>query len=265
MFTDSHCHLEPKPYGGAAGVDATVQRALDAGVTRMVAIGSGYGPDSIDRARQVAERHESVWFTAGLHPHHASQWGPIVAAHLRAAWPHPRCVAIGELGLDFHYDHSPRDQQRRCLREQTRLALDLGAPITIHDRQSSGETLAILQEEGAFEGAGVLFHCFSGTVDEMHQIVRQGGYISIPGIVTFRTAAEMQEVARQAPLDRLLIETDSPFLAPVPFRGKTNEPARVVHVAAKIALLRGQPIETIGRATTENAMRFYRTSSPCPP
>jgi TatD DNase family protein len=256
MLTDTHCHLDPDTYGGDAEVDDVVARARAAGVSRMVTIGSGYGATCIAHARAVAARHPDVWFTAGLHPHDADQWGEDVIAVIRAAAADPRCVAIGEMGLDFHYDKSPRDDQRRCLREQIRLALALGRPIIVHDRESDGETLRILDEEGAFEGR-VLYHCYTGGVAHMREIVERGGYISIPGIVTFKTAGEMKEVAAQVPDDRLLVETDSPFLTPVPFRGKRNEPAFVRYTAEAIAALRGVTLERLAALTTANAARFY--------
>ena len=180
---DSHCHLEPETYGGDAGVDTIVQRAVDAGVCGMVAIGSGYGQGSIDNAIAVARRHpQRVWATAGLHPHQASQGDETLLDHLRRVAP--EVVAIGEIGLDFHYDHSPRPVQRDIFRRQIALALAAHLPLVIHDRESDGEALQILLESGAFQGAGVLFHCFSGPVGEMHAIVSAGGYVSLPGVVT---------------------------------------------------------------------------------
>lgn len=261
MVIDSHCHLDPEAYGSPDAVDAVVERARVAGVRAMVAIGSGYGLESAGHARAVAERHLDVWYTAGLHPHHASAWSPAVADLIRAHAAHPRCLAIGEIGLDFHYDLSPRDAQRTALREQVHLALELGLPVVIHDRESDDETLDTLEAEGAFAG-GVLFHCFSGTVAAMERIVGLGGLVSIPGIVTFKRADEMRDVARRAPLDRLLVETDAPFLSPVPLRGKRNEPARVTLVAAKVAELRGMDVEALGAVTAENTARFFGFALP---
>jgi len=256
MYTDSHCHLDPDVYGGDAGVDAVVDRARDAGVGTMVTIGSGYGAPCAEAAVRVAERHPDVWCTVGLHPHDAKLWDDALRARLMELARHPRCVAFGEMGLDFHYYLSPRNVQRRVLRAQIAAALEVGRPIVIHDRESDGETLAILQEEGAF-GGGVLFHCFTGDVALMERIVADGGYISIPGIVTFKNAGSMREVARQVPLDRLLVETDSPFLTPVPHRGTQNEPARVVLVADFVAGLRDLDRAELARVTSANARRFY--------
>jgi len=161
------------------------------------------------------------------------------------------------MGLDFHYDNSPREQQREVFRSQIRWAKSLNKPIIIHDRDSDGETMAILDEEQAWEGRGVVYHCFTGDVATMQKIVARSGYVSIPGIVTFKNAESMREVARQVPLDRFFIETDSPFLTPVPFRGKRNEPARVGLVAEKVAELRDLTAEAVAQATWENASRFF--------
>jgi TatD DNase family protein len=260
MFTDSHCHLDPDVYGGDAGVDAAVARAIEAGVTRMVTIGSGYDLPCMARARAVAERHHEVWFTVGVHPHDAKHWSDDVRDAIVAFSSHAKCVAIGEMGLDFHYDNSPRPAQREAFRAQIRLSMELRKPIVIHDRDSEGECFRILVEERAFPvqgGPGVLYHCYTGDVVQMQEITEHGGYVSIPGIVTFNSAAMMREVAKATPLDKLLVETDSPFLTPVPFRGKQNEPARVTHVAEKVAALREVPVAVIASATSANTARFF--------
>jgi TatD DNase family protein len=258
MYTDTHCHLDPDVFDGDLGVDAAVQRARDALVGRMVTIGSGYGVPCAQRSLAVANRHPDVWCTIGLHPHDAKDLTQDVLAELTELARHPRCVAWGEAGLDFHYDNSPRDVQRASFRAQIRAARDLDLPITIHDRASDGEAFAILVEEGAFGGPGVLFHCYSGDVASMHAIVALGGYVSIPGIVTFPKATTLHEVARSAPLDRLVLETDAPFLTPVPFRGQRNEPSRIPLVAARVAALRGVAVDELAEATTANALAFYR-------
>jgi TatD DNase family protein len=164
---------------------------------------------------------------------------------------------MGEMGLDFYYDNSPRDVQRTVFRHQIRRARELNMPIIIHDRDSDGETMAILDEEDAWSKCGVVYHCFTGTVETMTKIVERGGFVSIPGIVTFKNAAQMREVASTVPLERLFIETDSPFLTPAPFRGKRNEPARVGLVAEKIAELRDVDAEYVAEVTWKNASRFF--------
>lgn len=258
---DTHCHVVEGVFGDRVEVDRTLARARQAGVGRFLVIGSGYGADSVDAAVAVADRHDDVWATAGLHPHDARWWSAELAASLRLATRHPRVVAIGEAGLDFFYDQSPRDQQRRALAAQARLALETDLPLIVHDRDSHGEVLAILRTEGAFSGAGVLWHCFTGDVDAMQAIVDDGGYISLSGIVTFGSASTLREVAAAVPLDRLLIETDSPWLSPVPVRGRRNEPAHVAHVASQLARCRGLPVEEIAAATSANACRFFQLPS----
>lgn len=253
---DTHCHLDPLTYGGDEGVDEVVARAHGAGVGFLVTIGSGYGVDCIERARAVAARHPRVWFSAGLHPHDASHWSAEVIARLRAAASDPACVALGEMGLDFHYDKSPRDAQRDCLRAQIGLALELDLPIIVHDRDTDGETLRVLQEEGAFAGR-VLYHCYTGGLVHLAELTAAGAWISIPGIVTFKRAGELPAVAAAVPADRLLIETDSPFLTPEPHRGRRNEPALVAHVAARVAELRGLSLADLTALTTANGLRFY--------
>lgn len=254
---DSHCHLDTDAFDDQEGVDAAIARAREAGVVRMLTIGSGYGLEGAARAVAVAERHADVWASVGVHPHDAKEWTPDEWTRMTALAAHPRVVALGEMGLDFHYDNSPRDIQRAVFRAQIRSAKALALPIIIHDRESAGETLDILDQEAAWTGRGVVFHCFTGDVPTMERIVASGGFVSIPGIVTFKNAAVMQEVASQVPLDRLFIETDSPFLTPVPFRGRRNEPARVALVAEKVAELRAVDAATIAEATHANASRFF--------
>jgi len=257
---DSHCHLDVDAFEDEAGVDAVIDRAREAGVHRMVTIGSGYGFEAARRAVAVAERHPDVWATVGIHPHDAKEWTPAGWAEIEAMATHPRVVALGEMGLDFHYDNSPRDVQREVFRTQVRSARSLELPIIIHDRDSAGETLDILDQEEGWAGRGVVFHCFTGDVPTMERIVASGGYVSIPGIVTFKNAEVMRQVATQAPLDRMFIETDSPFLTPVPFRGRRNEPARVALVAEKVAELRGLDTAQVAQMTSDNASRFFGLS-----
>jgi TatD DNase family protein len=258
MLLDSHCHLDPQVYGGDAGVDDVIARAVEAGVTRMVTIGSGYGVTAAERAVAVAARHpDRLRATVGVHPHDAKLVDEGTYARLRELAAAPGVVALGEMGLDFHYDSSPRDEQRAVFRGQIALAKELGLPIVIHDRESAGETLAILDETRAWD-VGVLYHCYTGDVAHMEAIVARGGYISIPGIVTFKNGEVMRDVARRTPGEQLLVETDSPFLTPVPHRGRKNEPAYVRLVAAQVAAVRGEPLEALAERSTANALRFFR-------
>ncbi len=255
---DSHCHLDPAVWGDDDGVDAVVARAVAAGVDAMVAIGSGYAFASGPAAVAVARRHpERVRATVGLHPHDARLATPEAMAAMIALAAEPEVVALGEMGLDFHYDSSPRDEQRHVFRAQIAAARALDKPIVIHDRESGGETLAILDETAAWD-VGVLYHCYTGDVAHMEAITARGGSVSIPGIVTFKNADVVRAVATSVPLERLLIETDSPYLTPVPHRGKRNEPAYVPLVAAKVAELRGMPVAALVEACDANARRFFR-------
>lgn len=256
MIFDSHCHLDPKTYGGDEGVDAVVETARAAGVTRMLNVGAGYGDGSAHRAVAVAERHDGIWASVGLHPHDAKLWSAEVHADLLILAAREKVVAWGECGLDFFYDNSPRDQQRLAFREQIRTALELELPIIIHDRDSEGETLAILDEEGAFSG-GVLYHCYAGDVAQMEELVDRGAVISIPGVVTYNKATELQEVVRRVPAEHYLVETDAPFLTPEPLRGRRNEPCHTALTVEAVAGLRGCTPADVGRETWANASRFF--------
>lgn len=257
---DSHCHLDLRVWGSDEAIDAVVARAHAAGVEAMVTIGSGYGFESAGRAVEVARRHPSVGATVGLHPHDAKAHTDARLADLVALAQRPEVLAMGEMGLDYHYDLSPRDAQLRAFRAQIAAARELGKPIVIHDRDSGGDTLAVLDEARAWE-LGVLFHCYTGDVDYLEAIVARGGSISIPGIVTFKNGETMRRVAARVPEDRFLVETDSPFLTPVPHRGTRNEPAYVTLVAAAVARERGMDLAALAAVTTANTRRFYRWSA----
>ncbi len=236
--------------------DAVVDRARAAGVETMLIVGGVDEERGHERALRVAAQ---LGFpsSAGVHPHEAKLATEATYDELRGLAREKRIVAIGEIGLDFHYDHSPREAQREVFRSQVRLARELGLPVIIHTRQADDETAALLEEEGAGDTGGVI-HCFTGG----HQLARRalalGFYISFSGIAAFPRAEVIQEVARTVPLDRLLVETDAPFLAPPPHRGKRNEPAFVVDVARKVAGLRGVALEVVGRAAADNFRRLFR-------
>jgi TatD DNase family protein len=253
---DSHCHLDNEQF--AEDREAVIERALAAGVEHMVAIGSGDGPPDLEAGIRLADRYPFFYATIGVHPHDASKADDATYHRLRELAAHPKVVAFGEMGLDYHYDHSPRDVQRDVFIQQMRLANDARKPIVIHSRTAWPDTIALLREHWAEPGQrlGGIMHCFSEGPREAEEALALGFYISFAGVVTFPKATAIQEAAKMVPADRLLIETDSPFLAPVPKRGKRNEPAFVVETARKIAELRGATVEEIAQITSANWRRL---------
>jgi TatD DNase family protein len=243
--------------------DAAVERARAAGVETMLVVGGVDEHGGHRRALAVAERF-GLPASAGVHPHEARLAAAATYDDLRALARERRIVAIGEIGLDFHYDHSPRDVQRDVFRAQVRLAREAGLPVIVHTREADEETAALLEEEKAGETGGVI-HCFTGGHELARRALALGFHLSFSGIVAFPRSEVIQEVARTAPLDRILVETDSPFLAPPPHRGKRNEPAFVVEVARKVAALRGVSVEEIGRASAANFRALFgRVPRPLP-
>ena len=247
MWTDTHCHLEDAR--SDLGTDATVRAALDAGVSTMVTIGCD--AETSRAAIDVAARHEHVWATVGLHPHEA-QHG---TAQLLPLIGEPRVVAIGECGLDYYYEHSDRASQRAAFAEQIALAHQHDLTLVVHTRDAWDETLDILDAEGV--PTNVVMHCFSGGPAEAKLCLDRGMFLSFSGIVTFKNAADLRDAALMCPEDRLLVETDSPYLAPVPHRGMTNRPAWVPHVGRHIADLRDMPVADVAAATTANARSVF--------
>jgi len=233
------------------------QRARAAGVERILHIGSGEGTASMEGATAVVERFPGVYAAIGVHPHDANQVNDAVLQRAREIASHPKVLAIGEIGLDFHYNHSTREEQFAALRGFIRLAKELKKPVVIHDRDSHEELLQVLKEESAGEVGGV-FHCFSGDYEFGKKVIDENFLVSFTGIVTFKKAEVTQDAARRLPLERMLVETDSPFLTPVPHRGKRNEPAYVALVAQKIAELKGVNTEAVVERTGENARRLFR-------
>ncbi len=253
MLIDSHCHLDfPELAGDEAGVLA---RARTAGVAGMLTIGTRL--DQFDKVRAIAERHDNIWCSVGVHPHEAKEEGQRTPDRLVEAARHPRVIGIGETGLDFYYEHSPRREQEESFRAHIAAARQTGLPLIVHTRDADRETGDILEEEhgkGAFPG---LIHCFSSGAEVARRALALGLYISISGIVTFKAADSLCSTVRDIPLDRLLVETDAPYLAPVPKRGKTNEPAFVAHTAAKVAELKGVGLAELAAATTDNFFRLF--------
>jgi TatD DNase family protein len=251
---DSHCHLDNEQFDSDR--DAVIERALAAGVEHMVAIGTGEGPPDLEAGIRLADRYPAFYCTVGVHPHDASKATPDTYQRLVDVAAHPKVVAIGEMGLDYHYDHSPREVQRDVFIEQMRIARDARKPIVIHTREAWDDTVTLLREHWASSGLGGIMHCFSGGPAEARQALSLGFYLSFGGIVTFPKALEIQQAAREAPADRILVETDAPYLAPVPKRGKRNEPAYVVETARKLAELRGETPESIASTTSANFRRL---------
>ncbi len=255
---DSHCHLDNEQF--EPDREAVIDRALAAGVEHMVAIGTGDGPPDLEAGIRLAERYPELYATVGVHPHDAAKATASTFQRLAELLPHPKVIALGEMGLDYHYDFSPREAQRAVFIEQMQLAREAGKPIVIHTREAWDDTLQLLEQRWAPAGIGGIMHCFSGGPVQARQALDLGFYLSFGGMVTFPKAAEIQESARQAPSDRILVETDAPFLAPVPKRGKRNEPAYVVETARKLAELRGETLENIEAITSANFRRLMAGS-----
>jgi TatD DNase family protein len=249
---DSHCHLADEKF--VADLDAVVARAQAAGVTTAMCILSADEPDELARAERAASAWPAMKFAAAIHPHRAGAYAgrPDEAAQVtRAAVTARRASAVGEIGLDYHYDFAPRDLQREVFAAQVALAVELNLPVVIHTREATDDTLAVLREAGRGTVRGVM-HCFSGTADDARRALDLGFFISIAGIVTFPKGQNVREVAALVPADRLLVETDAPFLAPVPHRGKRNEPAWVVETAAALAAARGVSLDALDAQLSAN-------------
>jgi TatD DNase family protein len=251
MLIDSHCHLDDKQFDPDR--DEVIARAREAGVERMMAIGTGDGPPDLEAALRLARRHDFIYATVGVHPHDAAKATPETFAALEALAADTKVLAIGEIGLDYHYDFSPRNVQREVFVEQLKLAGRAGKPIVIHTREAWDDTLLVLREH--WSGGGII-HCFSGGPGEARQALDLGFHLSFGGVLTFPKADALREAARLGPEDRLLVETDAPYLAPVPKRGKRNEPAFMLETARRLAEVRGVAPERIAEVTTENFARL---------
>jgi TatD DNase family protein len=258
---DSHAHLgAPELYREASAI---LERARGAGVGGTIAVGAGYGLEQNAFAVALADEHADVWATAGIHPHDASLWSDVAERAIEGWLAHERVVAVGECGLDYWYEHSPRDAQQDCLRAQLRLARRTGLPLVIHVRSSRGsrdafdDLLRIFDDEGAERSRGVI-HCFTGDRSFAESCLERGFDISFSGILTFKNAAELREVAASLPLERLLVETDSPLLAPEPHRSRRNEPAFVGRIVECLAELHGRSPSDVAARTDGSARRAFR-------
>jgi len=268
MFIDSHAHLEGKRYD--ADRDAVLARAKESGIEAYLAIGNGDGPDTADCGIRLAEQYSgkeaypAIWASVGIHPHEASLANDAAYEKLEQWARHPRVVAWGEIGLDYYYDHSPRDVQKAVFLQQMELARAAKLPIIIHCRPSDNsenawdDCLTLIREHWTPTGLGGILHCFTGTADHARRGLDLGFMISFAGNVTFPKAQSIRDAAQIVPLDRILIETDSPYLAPIPYRGQRNEPAFVKEVARRIGELRGQSTEEVGDRTAQNFYSFFK-------
>jgi TatD DNase family protein len=251
---DSHCHLDSAEFNDDR--EAVIERAIAAGVEHMLVIGTGEGPPDLEAGLRLADKYPAFYATVGIHPHDAAKAGPDDFKRLADLLAHPKVLAIGEIGLDYHYDFSPREVQKSVFTRQMEIAALAKKPIVIHTREAWDDTLALIEQHWAPHGIGGIMHCFSGGPGEARRALDVGFYLSFGGIVTFPKALAVQEAAKSAPRDRILIETDAPYLAPVPKRGKRNEPALIVHTARKLAELRGESYEELCNTTAENFRRL---------
>ena len=260
MLIDSHAHLDVPNYD--ADRAEVISRARQSGVEMILEIcGSDIARGSLDIGLKLAEEYPFIYAAIGAHPHEASLYDEALDLKLLAMSDHEKVIGWGEIGLDYHYDHSPRDAQRRVFRRQLRVALERRLPPIIHTREAEDDTIQILREdweEGGGDAVGGIIHCFTGTQRLADAAIDMGFYISFSGVLTFKNAADLRDVARSIPMERLLIETDCPYLAPLPHRGKRNEPAFVRETAAKLAELKTVGVEEVALATSDNFKRLFK-------
>jgi TatD DNase family protein len=266
MFIDSHCHLDGPRFDSDR--EQVIARAHQAGVATLLAVGTGDGPGTLDCAVKIAEQHDFVYATVGIHPHEAQLAKDADFAELEQLARNKKVIAWGEIGLDYYYDHSPRDVQKNVFARQMELARAAKLPMVIHCRPSENtdnaweDCLALIEQHWKSSGLGGVLHCFTSTWPHAKRALDMGFMISFAGNITFPKAQQIRDSALQVPLDRMFIETDSPFLAPVPFRGKRNEPAYVKEVARQIGELRGLSTDEVGAQTSQNFYRFFHLPEP---
>src|SRR5271170_8096417 len=262
MFVDSHAHLDGKQFDSDR--EQVIARAREAGVQNIVAIGNGDGPEDVGCGIRLAEKYDFIYATLGIHPHEARLANEAAYQNMERLAKHPKVIAWGEIGLDYYYDHSPRDVQKEVFTRQMELAAAAKLPIVIHCRPSEDsdnawdDCLTLIREDWAPNGLGGILHCFTGTWPQAKSALDMGFMISFAGNITFPKAQQIRNAALEVPLERMLIETDCPYLAPVPHRGKRNEPAFVVETARKLGELRGLTAEEVGQQTTLNFRRFFK-------
>jgi TatD DNase family protein len=262
MFVDSHAHLDGKQFDSDR--EQVIARAREAGVRTMVAIGNGDGPPNLDAGIQLAEKYPFMYATIGIHPHEARLADDAAYETMERLARHPKVIAWGEIGLDYYYDHSPLETQKMVFSRQMELAAAANLPIVVHCRPSDGSDdawkncLGLVQNQWAAKGIGGILHCFTGTWPQAKQALDMGFMISFAGNLTFPKAQQIRDAALEVPLDRMLIETDAPYLAPVPHRGKRNEPAFVKETARRLGELRRLSVEDVGEQTSQNFYNFFK-------
>ncbi len=254
VLVDSHAHLDDSDFDADRG--AVIERARAAGLRYLLVAGGGTGPDHLDSPLAIAASHDWIYASVGVHPHEARHFTDSHAEKILKLAQHAKVVAVGEIGLDYYYDHSPRDVQKQVLIRQLELAREIKLPIIIHCRDAWEDLRAIVETHWKPTGLGGILHCFTGSIDDAHTFLDWGFMISFAGNLTYKKAENLREAARVIPLDRLLTETDSPYLAPVPYRGKRNEPVYVRAVTQELARLRTLPEEELARQVLENFEKF---------
>jgi TatD DNase family protein len=255
MLIDSHAHIQGPEY--LAEIDVVLERARAAGVDKIIVVGGAGDMSSNTEAVALAESYADVYATVGMHPHDARDVGEDEMQKLAGLVAHPKVIAIGETGLDFYYDHSPREIQKKIFARFIAMALKTGLPLVVHEREAQKEVAALLRAEGEGRVEGVI-HCFTGDYTGAREYLDMGFYLSFTGIITFKSADALRDVVRKVPLERMFVETDSPYLAPVPHRGRRNEPAYVRLVAETVAKVKGTSLEQVARVTTENVGRLFK-------
>jgi TatD DNase family protein len=257
-LVDSHCHLDDSQFNDDR--EAAIERALAGGVTKMLAIGTGEGPPDLEAGIRIAEQYEPIYATAGIHPQYAPRYSEADIERLNDVIAHPKCVAVGEIGLDYYWKPFDKEQQARLFLQQMEIAANSRKPIIIHTREAWEDTINLLRQQWAPTGLPCVMHCFTGGVAEAQEAIALGFHISFAGVLTYPKANAVREAAAIVPEDRLLVETDSPYLAPVPHRGKRNEPAFVAHTANKLAEVRGEEPVRLNRAIMTNFKTLLRLS-----
>jgi TatD DNase family protein len=255
MLIDSHAHIQGKEYADER--EAIIARACQAGVEKIIAVGGAGDMTSNAEAVALAESFPNIYATVGMHPHDAKDVGAKDLAKLKELAAHPKVVAVGETGLDYYYSHSPHDVQRRVFGQFIQMARETDLPIVVHERDAAQEAAELLRSEGSGKLRGVI-HCFTGNYEAACAYLDLGFYLSFTGIITFKNAEPLREVVQKVPLERMLVETDSPFLTPAPHRGKRNEPAYVRFVAGTIAEIKGITLEKVAQVTTKNVQNLFK-------